>query len=165
MALTSSDLTIFKNKHNIPTALGHPINSCLLRSNIPLFINDGGNGRKKKEKEEEIVNDKYKAVHSFMHKNKDNHLAVPVGLLCINNKTYIEDMDVMDNIDDMEINNARNDFEDNSEVISDNLYDSLLRLAEEMKKQKMTRKIYKPSKNNQSKKQKPKTKTRKNRNL
>ena len=40
--LDYSDFTVVKNNEGMPTAMGIPIQSMLLKNNTPLFINGGG---------------------------------------------------------------------------------------------------------------------------
>ncbi len=126
--LNASDLIIFKNADGLPSALGYPINSVLLQNNKSLFFSGGAN---KPIKSDSIPSDSM--LSDFMLSD----LAFPAGLLCFNEK----------------INEALVTDDDEKDVISDNLYNQLLALAE-------PKSIKKLSKNN--KKQRIKSnKTRK----
>lgn len=135
--LDYTDLTIIKNAEGIPTALGYPINSLLLKNNKPLFV--GGKRDKKKEKSNKNNDDKHKDDKEF------DNLAVPAGLVCMT-ETICKRPDEMDMDMDMDMNTDLNmhipryaSDMDNSELISDSLYDKLLALAEEKKIKKFTR--------------------------
>jgi len=123
--LEHTDLTIIKNAEGFPTALGYPINSILLKNDKPLFV--GGKGKSKS--------------NSNNNDTDFDNLAVPAGLVCMTEticKTPHEMGMDMNTDFDMHMPTYASDM-DNSELISDSLYDKLLALAEEKKTKKFTR--------------------------
>jgi hypothetical protein len=74
--LNYSDLTIVKNSEGIPTALGYPINSLLLKNDKSLFVGGKGKKEKKNKKETEAGNEENDTIDY-------EHLAVPAGLVCM----------------------------------------------------------------------------------
>ena len=188
--LDYSDFTVVKNNEGIPTALGIPIQSMLLKNNTPLFISGGG-GKGHKGHKSKVNKDKVKSISKKEKKNNDvidndyfiedgeayddlhEHLAVPVGLACMTqtvcrntNNIGIEGNDQMinynnyDNYDNVHIGRMNRATElneaDETDVIPDDLYERLLKLAEESTKPK------KLSRRNKKQTSDKKGKTRKN---
>ena len=134
--LAYSELTVVNNSDGVPTALGYPINSCLLQNNQPLFV---GGGKKKTNDEMD---------ENLAHKN----LAVPAGLVCMTQTTCRSaDSYEMDEIDQIE---------DEHEIVPDGLYERLMELAEVKERKKMTKK-HKPKANTYKPKAKASTRKHK----
>ena len=115
MYLTPEDLTIFKNTSgDVASALGFPINSCLLQQNMPLMFgggSSGSSGKKTKNKIHDYISNKEEEM-------SDKHLAVPAGLLCMQITMTADDMPEQD-IEDIK----------EESVVADDLYEQLLLLA------------------------------------
>ena len=132
----------------MPTALGYPINSLLLKNNTPLFtsmqsgnsMQSGGKG-KKQQKGEEPMNDY-------------ENLGVPAGLICVT-ETKCMDANAMGanamgaNAYAMDANAMETD------TIPDGLYEQLLALAETKSAKKLSRRH--KGKTNKAKKKSKKT--------
>lgn len=153
--LDYSDFTVVKNNEGIPTAMGIPIQSMLLKNNIPLFMNGGGGkghkgkgkgkGLSKKEKKNnEGIDSDHFIEDSEAYDDIHEHLAVPVGLACMTQTICRKTNDIgMDdyvetrpmNYDKMHIGRMHRATElneaDETSVIPDDLYERLLKLAEE----------------------------------
>ena len=184
--LDYSDFTVVKNSDGMPTAMGIPIQSMLLKNNVPLFISGGAgkgkgnNKNKSKVKSSSKKNKKNSDVFDNAHYIEDGetyddiheHLAVPVGLACMTQTICkkTDEMDVDEN-DQMFNNNYDNvhigvmnratelNEADNTPVIPDDLYERLFRLAEETKPKKHSRRNKKQETNETNEK---KGKSRKN---
>ena len=123
--LQYSDLTIVKNTNGLPSALGIPINSFLMKNEM--FSGGGGQKKGKKEKKEK----KEKNIY-------DENLAVPMGLVCTT-ETVCRSAPVHD------ANNAAYAYanldESDIEIVPDSLYNNLLDLLNMPEpSKKMTRK-------------------------
>jgi hypothetical protein len=164
--LDYSDFTVVKNNEGMPTAMGIPIQSMLLKNNTPLFINGGGGkGNKGKNKDNKNKDNKSKAKSTSKKNDLDNsahfiedgeayddiheHLAVPVGLACMTqtvcrktndigidgNEQMVNYNDNYANYDNMHMGRMNRATEmnesDEMNVIPDDLYERLLKLAEE----------------------------------
>ena len=76
--LQYSDLTVVKNENGLPSALGIPINSFLMKNDMLSGIfSGGGGGQKKGKKEMKKIN--IEKPHTSLY---DENLAVPMGLVC-----------------------------------------------------------------------------------
>ena len=141
--LDYTDLTIIKNAEGLPTALGYPINSLLLKNDKPLFV--GGKGKGKGKNNDKGKNNGKNETHDTDFDN----LVVPAGLVCMTETIckkpsehgMVMGMDIDMNMDtdfDMHMPRYASDM-DNSELIPEGLYDKLLSLAQETKPKKFTR--------------------------
>ena len=121
--LQYSDLTIVKNTDGLPSALGIPINSFLMKNDM---FSGGGGGHKKEKKEKKEM----KEINIY-----DENLAVPMGLVCTTETVCRSASSVYDavapaNLDESDI-----------EIVPDSLYNNLLDLLNMPEpSKKMTRK-------------------------
>jgi hypothetical protein len=160
--LDYSDFTVVKNNEGMPTAMGIPIQSMLLKNNTPLFINGGGGkGNKGKSKDNkskakstskknDLVNSAHFIEDGEAYDDIHEHLAVPVGLACMTQTVCRKTNDIgidgneqmvnynyndNDNYDNMHMGRMNRATEmneaDEMNVIPDDLYERLLKLAEE----------------------------------
>ena len=193
--LDYSDFTVVKDNNGIPTALGIPINSMLLKNNTPLFMSGGGKGNKgNKGNKSKGSQNKVKSRSKKDSKNKDiidnvhfiedgepyddihEHLAVPVGLSCMTQTVCRKTNDFsIENENDNENNNNYDNIHmglmnratelneaDDTDVVPDDLYERLIKLAvETAKPKKLSRRNTKQSKSEKKGKSR-KNKTHKN---
>ena len=157
--LDHTDLTIIKNAEGLPTALGYPINSLLLKNDNPLFVEGGGKRNGKENKKGKCNN----------NDTDFDNLAVPAGLVCMTETICKKPDEIgMDKgIDfdfDIHMPTYASDM-DNSELIPDGLYENLLALAQETKPKKFTRRNPHKEKGNTKKIKKNKTQKRKNKSV
>lgn len=185
--LDYSDFTVVKNNEGIPTALGIPIQSMLLKNNTPLFITGGGKGNRsknnknkvkstsKKDKKNNDINDaEYFIEDGEAYDDIHEHLAVPVGLACMtqtvcrktneigNDQYQYGEMVNNNNYDNMHIGRMNRAAElneaDETSVIPDDLYERLLKMAEETTKpKKLSRRNKKQTSEKRGKSRKNKT--------
>jgi hypothetical protein len=132
MHLSPEDLTIFKNTSgDVSSALGFPINSCLLQQNMPLMFGGGGSSKNKTSKKTNNM------IHDYISHAEglsDKHLAVPAGLFCMQVTMRTDDMLADDMLaDDMLADDIdmpeQDDMPAVRPVVSDDLYEQLLLLA------------------------------------
>ena len=185
--LDYSDFTVVKNNEGIPTAMGIPVHSMLLKNNVPLIVGGRGKGNKhksnkSKEKSSGIKNikDSHVGVNNQQYAIDDGesyddiheHLAVPVGLACIT-QTVCKKTNDIDNNENESIYQLMNNYDtnhhkrmihatelneaDDTDVIPDDLYDRLIKLAEETTKPK---KLSRRNKNQKSEKGKKSSKNK-----
>lgn len=137
--LNYSDLTIVKNSEGIPTALGYPINSLLLKNDKSLFVGGKGKKEKKNKKETEAGNEENDTIDY-------EHLAVPAGLVCMT-----ETICMRRGANGMGANamgpNAMGPNEMETETVPEGLYEQLLALAETKSPKKLSRRSTKKLKN------------------
>jgi hypothetical protein len=135
MHLSPEDLTIFKNTSgDVSSALGFPINSCLLQQNMPLMFGGGGSSKNKTNKKTKNM------IHDYISHAEglsDKHLAVPAGLFCMQVTMRADDMlaDHIDMPEQADIDMPADDMPEQDDmpadrpVVSDDLYEQLLLLA------------------------------------
>ena len=138
MYLTPEDLTIFKNTSgDVASALGFPINSCLLQQNMPLMFGGGGTSKNKTSKKTKNM------IHDYISHAEglsDKHLAVPAGLFCMQVTMRADAADDMPEQDDMHADDMladdmladdmhADDMLEDRPVVADDLYEQLLLLA------------------------------------
>jgi hypothetical protein len=152
--LNYSDLTIVKNSEGIPTALGYPINSLLLKNDKSLFVGGKGKKEKKNKKETEAGNEENDTIDY-------EHLAVPAGLVCMTeticmrrgaNEMGANGMGANEmGANGMGANamgpNAMGPNEMETETVPEGLYEQLLALAETKSPKKLSRRSTKKLKN------------------
>jgi hypothetical protein len=132
--LQYSDLTIVKNANGLPSALGIPINSFLMKNEM--FSGGGGGQKKEKKGKKEMKERKDMPLY-------DENLAVPMGLVCTT-ETVCRSAPAAQNVYDAYANaayaNANLD-ESDIEIVPDSLYNNLLDLLNMPEpSKKMTRK-------------------------
>jgi hypothetical protein len=132
--LQYSDLTIVKNANGLPSALGIPINSFLMKNEM--FSGGGGGQKKEKKGKKEMKERKDMPLY-------DENLAVPMGLVCTT-ETVCRSAPAAQNVYDANANaayaNANLD-ESDIEIVPDSLYNNLLDLLNMPEpSKKMTRK-------------------------
>jgi len=142
--LQYSDLTVVKNENGLPSALGIPINSFLMKNDMLSGIfSGGGGGQKKGKKEMKKIN--IEKPHTSLY---DENLAVPMGLVCTT-ETVCRSAPAAQNVYDANANaydaNAAyanvNLDESDIEIVPDGLYNNLLDLLNMPEpSKKMTRK-------------------------
>ena len=154
--LQYSDLTVVKNENGLPSALGIPINSFLMKNDMLSGIfSGGGGGQKKGKKEMKKIN--IEKPHTSLY---DENLAVPMGLVCTT-ETVCRSAPAAQNVYDANAANANanaNAYDANAayanaayanvnldesdiEIVPDGLYNNLLDLLNMPEpSKKMTRK-------------------------
>ena len=137
--LQYSDLTIVKNANGLPSALGIPINSFLMKNEV---FSGGGGGQKKEKKGKKEL--KERNIY-------DENLAVPMGLVCTT-ETVCRSAPAAQNVYDANAAYANAAYanaayaspnldESYIEIVPDSLYNSLLDLLNMPEpSKKMTRK-------------------------
>lgn len=136
MHLSPEDLTIFKNTSgDVSSALGFPINSCLLQQNMPLMFGGGGTSKNKTSKKTKNM------IHDYISHAEglsDKHLAVPAGLFCMQVTMRADaaddmpeqaDIDMLEQDDMLADDMHADDMLEDRPVVADDLYEQLLLLA------------------------------------
>jgi len=179
--LDYSDFTVVKNNEGIPTAMGIPIHSMLLKNNTPLFMSGGGKGKGNKskgnknnqkiKKNTDVIDSEHFIEDGESYDDIHEHLAVPVGLACMtqtvcrktnefgidnNNGSQLINNDDHVHMGLMHRATELNEVDD-ADVIPNDLYERLIRLAEETKPKKLSRRIQKKTSNKKGKTRKNKT--------
>ena len=140
--LQYSDLTVVKNENGLPSALGIPINSFLMKNDMLSGIfSGGGGGQKKGKKEMKKIN--IEKPHTSLY---DENLAVPMGLVCTT-ETVCRSAPAAQNVYDANAAYANAAYashnldESDIEIVPDSLYNNLLDLLNMPEpSKKMTRK-------------------------
>lgn len=135
--LQYSDLTIVKNANGLPSALGIPINSFLMKNEM--FSGGGGGQKKEKKGKKEMKERKDMPLY-------DENLAVPMGLVCTT-ETVCRSAPAAQNVYDANAAYANAAYananldESDIEIVPDSLYNNLLDLLNMPEpSKKMTRK-------------------------
>jgi len=147
--LQYSELTVVKNTDGLPSALGIPINSFIMKNDMLSGIFSGGGGKKKekkgkKEKKEKREEEEEKNPDTLY----DENLAVPMGLVCKTETVcrsapaaqYVyEDVNAYANA----YANANTNLDESDiEIVPDSLYNKLLDLLNMPDpSKKMTRRV------------------------
>ena len=160
--LQYSELTVVKNTDGLPSALGIPINSFIMKNDMLSGIFSGGGGKKKEKKGKKEKKEKREEEEEEKNPDTlyDENLAVPMGLVCKTETVcrsapaaqYVYE-DANDNANDNANANANayanayanantNLDESDIEIVPDSLYNKLLDLLNMPDpSKKMTRRV------------------------
>ena len=142
--LQYSELTVVKNTDGLPSALGIPINSFIMKNDMLSGIFSGGGGKKKEKKGKKEKKEKREEEEEEKNPDTlyDENLAVPMGLVC-KTETVCRSAPAAQYVyEDANAYANTNLDESDIEIVPDSLYNKLLDLLNMPDpSKKMTRRV------------------------